>query len=1559
MLVPTGVTYTGKTDSTITTSTVTDSIDFPGQKKVTFQFKGGILPAGSAGQLVVKGKFENYVTPDGTSAATKAEFTATDNNGDLVSMESNVATVTSQGSAPWSIEIKKIAPIVEPFKGSDVQYEISLKPNIGNGNGLLDITNIVVTASLDNGAVFVSADNGGTLGPDNTVVWNLSDNLRNEKKLKLVVNYPASMTAIEAALRAEMQATPLGGTPATISSSVTHVFAASPIDAGTSFNFYTNEQERSPGQTVSLYLSGLSNKANVSVDSGVLEIMTPTLTESGTPLGLQLQTIKSALFSGILEYDLYYTLDPSSGVWEYWGKPNANTATTYDATAIGNIKGIQVRFGTLPIDWSQLSNFEFTYLLDPTTPVPLNSSDSIRSSANFRYVFDGVPKSSSDDSVTSIVNNRPLLELQNTVSKTSAAPAETVTYTLSVTNHALLSSDALDNPVIHTILPADLEYVPESWSIVKPAGTPADPTFTAVPQPSGETKLTWSWDDSNRGKLFIGENVQIQFKAKIKPGTAAQIVTNTFGVASPNYLNDVNYRNQKTAGTTTYSVEATSSINVEESTALQSRMWVKGELDASWLETTGSTTPGGQALYRLEIQNIGNVAMKELAIVNPFPRIGDTAVLNGSIPRGSQWGPVLMGAVNVPNYVTVQYSTTSGITMNPTTAADNGIWTASLPTDPTSVTAIKLIFDSSYVINPLSTTTLEWAMRAPVGAPTGGETAWNSFAYQVKNASGQSLLPAEPNKVGMKILSSPKASIGNFVWLDSNENGTFDDGTETGLDGVTVELYDANDTKLAATVTSNDFQNRPGAYLFPNLEPGNYRVVFKPDSSYEAVNSDLITLGAGENYLVLDAGIVPKKGKIGNLVWIDANENGLQDASESGLNGVTVHLYNGSGTLLATTTSATYNGQAGHYVFDNLNPGNYQVEFVLPSVEYGFTGETAGADQTIDSDANPATGKTSVFSLALGEKNLTVDAGITQLPRSGTQTATASAATLTPVAGADNTITLTVKDALGNTDMNFDGNYNVTISGTEQAPKGSYGSFGGTVLKGGTQTISVSFTDGGAMPVLVLHKADEQTIGFSIADVATPATNTQAITPSVGSLSAMALTQDITAPAANGGQFAQQPTVTLVDAFGNIRIGDNSTEVTVLKKDTGAWTLTGTATATASAGIVTFTGLGATNTAAVTGAQLAFDATGLTQIASQTVTLPGPGVTAPIVESATAGDSRVRLTWSEMPGSVTYAVYQGTASGTYGDAIATVTGTVYDAVGLMNGITYYYVVKAINPSGISAASNEVSATPQVSTPGAPILDRATPGNRQIRLSWSPVIGSTGYKVFKSTTSGAYGLEEASVSDSVYGYDVTGLTNGTLYYFVVKATNPGGDSVASNEVSATSRAVSGRGSAPEQTPVPPQQTPIPTEQTPVSPQPKVGVFISSIVNEANLVNTIESKVAEAKEANATIDFADTQGHWAEKTIDIFVKLQLIDGYEDGTFRLDSPITRAEFAVILNRAFNIQGGSNTSIVLKDIGDNWAKGAIENLVAAGVIKGYDDSTFKPDKTITREEMVVMLSR
>jgi hypothetical protein len=71
----------------------------------------------------------------------------------------------------------------------------------------------------------------------------------------------------------------------------------------------------------------------------------------------------------------------------------------------------------------------------------------------------------------------------------------------------------------------------------------------------------------------------------------------------------------------------------------------------------------------------------------------------------------------------------------------------------------------------------------------------------------------------------------------------------------------------------------------------------------------------------------------------------------------------------------------------------------------------------------------------------------------------------------------------------------------------------------------------------------------------------------------MTVSTNITAPASNGGNFAQQPVITLKDAYGNSCTGDSSTQVTASKKDAGIWSLTGTTAKTAASGIVTFTDL--------------------------------------------------------------------------------------------------------------------------------------------------------------------------------------------------------------------------------------------------------------------------------------------------------------------------------------------------------------------------------------------------
>ena len=85
-------------------------------------------------------------------------------------------------------------------------------------------------------------------------------------------------------------------------------------------------------------------------------------------------------------------------------------------------------------------------------------------------------------------------------------------------------------------------------------------------------------------------------------------------------------------------------------------------------------------------------------------------------------------------------------------------------------------------------------------------------------------------------------------------------------------------------------------------------------------------------------------------------------------------------------------------------------------------------------------------------------------------------------------------------------------------------------------------------------------------------------------------------------------------------------------------------------------------------------------------------------------------------------------------------------------------------------------------PAAPASLTATPGNTQVSLSWSAVTGATSYNIYDSTSSGGPYTKVASSTNT--SYSVTGLANGTAYYFVVTAVNSSGESGYSNQASAT-------------------------------------------------------------------------------------------------------------------------------------------------------------------------------
>jgi hypothetical protein len=126
---------------------------------------------------------------------------------------------------------------------------------------------------------------------------------------------------------------------------------------------------------------------------------------------------------------------------------------------------------------------------------------------------------------------------------------------------------------------------------------------------------------------------------------------------------------------------------------------------------------------------------------------------------------------------------------------------------------------------------------------------------------------------------------------------------------------------------------------------------------------------------------------LGDLVWVDTLENGLQDAGEVGLNGVVVNLLDGNGVVLATRITANdSNGDPGYYRFTGLAAGVYQVEFVLPT-SYIFTRQNVdelGVAGAANSDADRITGRTDQVVLAQGEQNLAVDAGLVAVATSVT-----------------------------------------------------------------------------------------------------------------------------------------------------------------------------------------------------------------------------------------------------------------------------------------------------------------------------------------------------------------------------------------------------------------------------------------------------------------------------------------------------------------------------------------------------------------------------------------------
>ena len=201
---------------------------------------------------------------------------------------------------------------------------------------------------------------------------------------------------------------------------------------------------------------------------------------------------------------------------------------------------------------------------------------------------------------------------------------------------------------------------------------------------------------------------------------------------------------------------------------------------------------------------------------------------------------------------------------------------------------------------------------------------------------------------------------------------------------------DVVDFDKTYTTTQNDcgnLVNHASAVGHPKMPDGSY----KPN-----VNDE-------DNWTVNVT--CPATGSLGDKVWFDSNENGIQDNGETGVANVDVKLFDCSGALL----SATQTDANGNYLFDHLAAGSYKIQFVIPN-GYVFTSKNVGNDDAVDSDVDVNTGMTDCITLAVGQNDMTWDAGI-HIPLSADLSLTKTVSNTNPDNGDQITFTLTVTNS--------------------------------------------------------------------------------------------------------------------------------------------------------------------------------------------------------------------------------------------------------------------------------------------------------------------------------------------------------------------------------------------------------------------------------------------------------------------------------------------------------------------------------------------------------------------
>ncbi|MEM7132622.1 MAG: SdrD B-like domain-containing protein [Chloroflexota bacterium] len=247
-------------------------------------------------------------------------------------------------------------------------------------------------------------------------------------------------------------------------------------------------------------------------------------------------------------------------------------------------------------------------------------------------------------------------------------------------------------------------------------------------------------------------------------------------------------------------------------------------------------------------------------------------------------------------------------------------------------------------------------------------------------------------------------SIGDRVWCEIDGNETFNPETDTPLSDISISLFsdtDCNGTPDGSTLETLETDEN-GTFLFDNLETA--LVGTTPQRCYvpqiDASDADLGTCNVpvrpigqptqidsdNPNNTITDwifEEQVPDRFTLGDTIWYDQNQNGIQDAGEVGVPGIVVTLYQGSNCAADQSIRTFTSGSRGEYSFVNLPGGSYSVSFSNIPSSWTVSPSNQSSDDARDSDANPATA--CIETINLIQDDTTQDIGIYTVGSIGNQ----------------------------------------------------------------------------------------------------------------------------------------------------------------------------------------------------------------------------------------------------------------------------------------------------------------------------------------------------------------------------------------------------------------------------------------------------------------------------------------------------------------------------------------------------------------------------------------------